>query len=262
MGALFAAGILPGLLIGLLLMLIAYFIARIKGHEKGEEPFSIRALADALRGSFLALSVPIILVIGIFGGWFSSVEAGAVTAVVALVLGIFSYRDLDLRSIGSALVRSVRLTALVFIIIAAAGPFTWLLTRLGALELLESWLLSFAGNPVSFSVALLAVIIIAGLFMDASANVIVLGPLLVPACVTAGFAPVQAALVVVVGFLLGTVTPPVGVCYFTAAAISHAKLEEVAFALLPFLAVEFLVLLLILLASPLTLALPNLFGML
>lgn len=261
-GALFAAGILPGLLIGLLLMGIAYIIARIQGHEKGEEAFSMRALFAAIRGSFLALSVPVILVIGIFGGWFSSVEAGAITAIVALLLGLFSYRDLDLRAVAGALVRSVRLTALVFIIVAAAGPFTWLLTRLGALELLERWLLSFAGSPVSFALALLAVIVIAGLFMDASANVIVLGPLLVPVCVTIGYAPVQAALVVVVGFLLGTVTPPVGVCYFTAAAIAHAKLEKVAIALLPFLAVEFLVLVLILLVGPLTLALPNILGML
>ena len=89
----------------------------------------------------------------------------------------------------------------------------------------------------------------------------VLGPMLVPACETVGFEPVQAALVVVVGFLLGTVTPPVGVCYFTANAIAGARLERTAVALLPFLAVEVLMLVLMLFIAPLTLALPRLFGL-
>jgi tripartite ATP-independent transporter DctM subunit len=261
-GALFAGGILPGLLIGLLLMFAALVIAHLKAHERGEEPFSFSALLSALRGAILALLVPVILVVGIFGGWFSSVEAGAITSVVALALGTLIYRDMDLRSVFKALKRSVHLSALIFIIIAAAGPFTWLLTRLGALELLEGWLLSFAGNRVTFTLALLALIFVAGMFLDASANVIVLGPLLVPICVEAGFAPVQAALVVVIGFLLGTVTPPVGVCYFTAAAIAGSKLEQTAIALLPFLAVEGMVLVLILLVEPLTLALPALLGFL
>jgi tripartite ATP-independent transporter DctM subunit len=237
-------------------------VAHIKEHERGEETFSFSALLSALRGAILALSVPAILVVGIFGGWFSSVEAGSITSVVALVLGTLIYRDMDLRSIFDALKRSVHLSALIFVIIAAAGPFTWLLTRLGALDLLEAWLLSFAGNRVAFTLALLALIFVAGMFLDASANVIVLGPLLVPICVEAGFAPVQAALVVVIGFLLGTVTPPVGVCYFTAAAIACSKLEQTAIALLPFLAVEVLVLLLILLVGPLTLALPAALGFL
>ena len=261
-GALFAGGILPGILIGFLLMAVAFVIARIEKHERGEESFSFSALISAIRGAILALSVPLILVVGIFGGWFSSVEAGAITSVVALALGLFSYRDLDLSSIIGALERSVRLSALVFIIIAAAGPFTWLLTRLGALDVLEAWLLSFAGNQVTFTLALLALIFIAGMFLDASANVIVLGPLLVPICVEAGFAPIQSALVVVVGFLLGTVTPPVGVCYFTASAIAGARLERTAIALLPFLAIEVLALLLILLLKPLTMALPRLLGLL
>ena len=261
-GAVFASGILPGLLIGLLLMVTAFVIARIKGHERGDESFNVRAFFVSLRDAIMALSVPAVLVVGIFGGWCSSVEGGAITSVVVLALGVLVYRDLDFRLISGALERSVRLSALVFVIIAAAGPFTWLLTRLGALGLLETWLLSFSGNQVAFTVAVMTVIFVAGLFMDATANVIVLGPLLVPACVTAGFAPVQAALFVVVGFLLGTVTPPVGVCYFTAAAISSAKLERTAIDLLPFLGVEVLVLFLILLVGPLTLALPTALGML
>ncbi|MEZ5811939.1 MAG: TRAP transporter large permease [Rhizobiaceae bacterium] len=261
-GALFAGGIIPGILIGLLLMLIAWLIARAKDHERGDEPFTIPSFLSALWGASLALCVPLILVVGIFGGWFSSVEAGAITALVALFLGTIVYRDLDLTSFLGAINRTVRMAASVFIIIAAAGPFTWLLTRIGALEMLQGWLLSYSDTPFLFAMLLLGLILIAGMIMDASANILVLGPLLVTACQTAGYDPVQAALVVVVGFLLGTVTPPVGVCYFTATAIAGCRLEQSAAALLPFLAVEIVVLLLMLFIAPLTLMLPALLGFL
>ena len=261
-GALFAGGLLPGILIGLLLMLTAWIIAKAKNHERGDEPFTIRAFIEAAWGASLAMCVPLILVVGIFGGWFSSVEAGAITALVALILGTVVYRDLDLSSFLGALNRTVRMSASVFVIIAAAGPFTWLLARLGALEMLQDWLLGFADTPLFFALMLLGLILLAWMMMDAAANIIVLGPLLVAACETAGYEPVQAALVVVVGFLLGTVTPPVGVCYFTATAIAGCRLEQSAAALLPFLAAEILVLLLMLFVAPLTLFLPALLGFL
>lgn len=259
-GALFAAGIIPGILIGLLLMLVAWVIAKAKNHERGDEPFSFQAFLKALQGASLALCVPVILVIGIFGGWFSSVEAGAITALVALCLGTLVYGDLDLKSFLNALNRTVRMSAAVFVIIAAAGPFTWLLARIGALDMLQTWLLSFAGSPFMFAMMLLLLILLAGMIMDASANILVLGPILVAACETAGYQPVQAALVVVVGFLLGTVTPPVGVCYFTATTIAGCRLEQSAAALVPFLAVEIFVLVLMLFIAPLTLFLPALLG--
>ena len=261
-GALFAGGIVPGLLIGFLLMVACWVIAALRGYERGDQPFTIGGALRALRGAFFALMVPVVLVVGIFGGWFSSVEAGAITAAVALFVGGIIYRSLSFRGLVAAFDRTLKLSASVFIIIAAAGPFSWLLTRIGALAELDGWLGGLAGSPILFGAALLALILVAGMFMDATANIIVLGPLLVANSVAAGFDPVQAAMVVVVGFLLGIVTPPFGVCYFTASAIADASLGRVAVALLPFLAIELFVLVLILALSPLTLALPRALGLL
>ncbi len=261
-GALFAGGVLPGLLIGFALMATCWVIASMRSYERGEEAFSVGRLLRAARDSTFALLVPVILVFGILGGWFSSVEAGAITACVALVVGGVVYRSLSFGGFVGALRRSVRLSASVFVIIAAAGPFTWLLARLGTLADLEAWLGSMAGSPALFAAALLVLILVAGMFMDATANIIVLGPMLVAACVNAGYDAVQAALVVVVGFLLGIVTPPVGVCYFTAAAIAEAPLERVALQLVPFLLIELAVLVLILALPPLTLTLPAALGFL
>ncbi|WP_340107645.1 TRAP transporter large permease [Pikeienuella sp. HZG-20] len=261
-GALFAGGVVPGLLIGILLMAACWVIAALRDYERGDQPFSIGGVFRAFRSAAFALMIPVVLVAGIFGGWFSSVEAGAITAAVALIVGAVVYRSLSLREIFAAFDRTLKLSASVFIIIAAAGPFSWLLARIGTLAELDQWLGGMAGSPILFAAALVALILVAGMFMDATANIIVLGPMLVANCVAAGFEPVQAAIVVVVGFLLGIVTPPVGVCYFTASAIAGAKLGRVAVALLPFLAIELFVLALILALSPLTLALPRALGLL
>jgi tripartite ATP-independent transporter DctM subunit len=259
-GALFAGGILPGLLVGLLLMAVTYVIARIRNYERSDEPFSLLAVLRAFLRSIFALIIPVVLVGGIVGGVFSSVEAGAITALVAFLVGVFVYRSLSLNNLVGSFIRSVKLSASVFVVIAAAGPFSWLLTRLGTLESLKSWLLSFTEQPVLFIIVLLAFIFVTGMVMDAVANIVVLGPMLITVCGVAGFPEVQSGVIISVGFLLGTVTPPIGVCYFTGAYIAGARLEKVALALIPFILVEVLVLVLMFMFPSLTMWLPHLFG--
>ena len=146
---------------------------------------------------------------------------------------------------------------MVFIIIAASGPFSWLLTSLGAISDLETWLLGMADSPVLFVCALMLFIFLLGTVMDSAVNIIIVGPVLVSVMVKAGFPEVQAAIVVIVGFLIGSVTPPVGVAYFTAATIAQVRLEQVAIALVPYLLGLFLLLLGIILIPELTLFLPG-----
>lgn len=149
---------------------------------------------------------------------------------------------------------------MVFIIIAASGPFSWLLTSLGAINDLEQWLLSYTHNPLLFILVLVVFICLLGMVMDSAANIIVAGPVLVDVMVKAGYPDVQAALVVVVGFLIGSVTPPVGVAFFTAGAIANVRLEKVAIAMLPYLIALFLLLILLIVLPQFTLLLPRLFG--
>jgi tripartite ATP-independent transporter DctM subunit len=211
-GALFAGGILPGVLIGLLMIVVTYWIAVRRGYERSDDPFSFARLGRALWRASGALVIPLALLGGILGGWFSSVEAGAITAAAAFLVGGLLYRSLTFADVTGAFVRSVRLSASVFIVLAASGPFGWMLAKFGTIALLEQWLSGFAGNPVLFVIVLIGLILLIGTFLDAPANIIIFGPMLVAVSATAGFPPVQAALVVVVGFLLGMVTPPVGAC--------------------------------------------------
>jgi TRAP-type C4-dicarboxylate transport system permease large subunit len=148
----------------------------------------------------------------------------------------------------------------VFIVIAASGPFAWLLAKLGTIASLEQWLMGFAGNPVMFVLVLVGLILLIGTFLDAPANIIIFGPMFVAVSAAAGFPPVTAALVVVVGFLLGMVTPPVGVLL---PRLLHrgAKLERVAVEMVPYMLIEVVVLFLMFAVPALTLGIPRALGL-
>lgn len=259
-GALFAGGIIPGLMIGALLMIINHIIAKKNNFERSEIPFSLKGIAVAGYRSSFALLIPVVLVGSVVFGVAGVVEAGALTATIALFVGLFVYRTINWTNCKSAFVRAFRNSAMVFIIIAAAGPFSWLLTSLGAINQLETWLLSYTYNPIVFALVLVLFICLLGMVMDSAANIIVAGPVLVDVMVKAGYADVQAALVVVVGFLIGSVTPPVGVAFFTAGAIAQVRLEKVAVAMLPYLVALFGLLFVLIVVPDITMFLPRVFG--
>lgn len=175
-GALFSAGIIPGLMIGFLLMLINYIIAKRNNFEKNGEPFSLKALAISLYKSSFALLIPIVLVGSVVYGIAGVVEAGALIATIALFVGLFVYRTITWENCKGAFIRAFRNSAMVFIIIAASGPFSWLLTSLGAISDLEQWLLSYTHSPLLFILVLVVFICLLGMVMDSAANIIVVGP--------------------------------------------------------------------------------------
>lgn len=259
-GRLFSAGVLPGILIGLMFMAIAYIVAVRNKHERNEQSFGFVRLLRALQRSALALLLPLLLYFGIVLGIVSATEAGAFVAFLAFVIGKFVYKALTWSDVHSALKQTVRSTASIFLIIAAAGPFSWLLTRLGALDALEGFLLRFQDDKILFILVFVGIIFIAGMLMDIVANLLILGPTLLAAGTAAGLESTQAAMVICVGFILGTITPPVGICYFAAARIAAASLESVALKLVPFIAAETLLLFLILGFPWLTQWLPKLSG--
>ena len=259
-GALFSAGIIPGILVALLLMIVNHILAVKYNFERSEEPFSWTGLRKStLRASF-ALIVPITLVGTVVGGIAGVVEAGAITATISLLVGLFIYRTVNFSNTVSAFNRAFRNSASVFIIIAASGPFSWLLTSLGALGQLEEFLLSYANNPFIFALVLITFIYLLGMIMDSAVNIIVVGPVIVEVMVKAGYPEIQGALVCIVGFLIGSVTPPLGVAYFTAATVANATLESVAVAMIPYLVSLFFLLFILVVFPDITMWLPTYLG--
>jgi len=235
-GELFIAGIGPGILIGLALMLYVWLYARRNGVGKldgeGRMP-----LGRAFSHAWLALLMPVIILGGIYGGVFTPTEASVVAVVYAAIIGMFVYRRIDLRVLSATLRRSVIATAVIMFIIANAGVFSFLLNRAGVPDALGHWLAGIFDSKYGFLVGVNVALFVIGMFIETSASIVVLAPLLLPVATQFGIDPVHFGIIMVVNLALGMVTPPFGVNLFAACTVSKVPLERLVRPLAPFVAV-------------------------
>jgi len=235
-GELFIAGFGPGLLIGGALMLFVWAYCKWKGWGKndgdGRLPFG-RALLQA----GWALLMPVIILGGIYGGVFTPTEASAVAVFYALVVGIFVYREIGVADLYAILRKSVISSAVIMFIIANAGLFAFLITRAGVPEAIGHWLESVLKSPGMFLLGVNAALFVIGMFIETSASIIVLAPILAPVAQHFGIDPVHFGLIMVVNLALGMITPPFGVNLFAACTVAKISLDRIVTQLIPFVLV-------------------------
>ncbi|WP_459618028.1 TRAP transporter large permease [Bordetella sp. 2513F-2] len=235
-GELFIAGVLPGILIGLALMLYVWLYARRHGLGK-EDGAGRLPLWPSLRRAWLALMMPVIILGGIYGGVFTPTEASVVAVMYAVLVGMFVYRKLTLRELSATLKRSVVSTAVIMFVIANAGVFSFLLNRAGIPDALGNWVGQLFDDKLGFLLGVNAALFLIGMFIETSASVVVLAPLLLPVAVQFGVDPVHFGVIMVVNLALGMITPPFGVNLFAACAVARLPLEKLIRPLLPFVLV-------------------------
>ena len=237
-GELFIAGFGPGLLISGALMLFVWGYCKYKGWGKhdgdGREPFW-----RSLWRAGWALLMPVIILGGIYGGVFTPTEASAVAVFYALVVGMGVYREIGVRDLLAALRRSVISSAVIMFIIANAGLFAFLITRAGVPDAIGRWLQEVLQSPAYFLLGVNATLFVIGMFIETSAAIIVLGPILAPVAAHFGIDPVHFGLVMVVNLALGMITPPFGVNLFAACTVARISLDRIIGHLLPFVGVIF-----------------------
>jgi len=237
-GELFIAGIVPGLFVGFSLMLFVWIYCRIKGWGKNDGDDRL-AVGPATMKAFWALLMPVIILGGIYGGVFTPTEASAVAVFYALLVGMVIYREIGLRDIGKILRRSVISSAVVMFIIANAGMFAYLITRAGAPDLIGRWLVEVLQSPAIFLIGINLTLFAIGMFIETSAAIIVLAPILVPVAIHFGIDPIHFGLIMVVNLALGMITPPFGVNLFAAATVARISVDRIVRDLLPFVGVVF-----------------------
>ena len=235
-GELFVAGIGPGLLIAAALMAYVYLACRRNGWGVDDREGRLPVLA-ATRQAAWALVMPVIIIGGIYRGVFTPTEASAVAVVYALLVGTLVYRAMGPRELWGALRRSVISSSVILFIIAAAGLFSFLITRAGVPAAIGAWIGELIESPVTFLLAANAFLFVVGMFIETSAAIIVLAPILAPIAIAFGIDPVHFGLVMVINLALGMITPPFGVNLFAACQVAEIPLERIIGRLVPFVTV-------------------------
>ena len=253
-GELFVAGFGPGLLIGAALILFVHLWCRFKGLGKTDGDGRLPLLAS-IRQAGWALLMPVIILGGIYGGVFTPTEASVVAVFYALIVGLVIHRELKLSQLVMVLRKSVISSAVIMFIIANAGLFAFLITRAGIPDAIGVWLAEVLKSPAWFLLGVNAALFVIGMFIETSAAIIVLAPILVPVAIHFGVDPVHFGLIMVVNMAMGMITPPFGVNLFAACAVAKISLDKIMGHLIPFVLVIMACLMLITYIPQISLAL-------
>ncbi len=235
-GELFIAGFGPGLFIGFSLMLFVHLYCRWKGWGKHDGDGRLKFGAATWQASW-ALLMPVIILGGIYGGIFTPTEASAVAVFYALIVGTVIYREIKMADLYIILRKSVLSSAVIMFIIANAGLFAFLITRAGVPDAIGRYLEAVLQSPALFLLGVNAALFLIGMFIETSAAIIVLAPILAPVAIHFGIDPVHFGLIMVVNLALGMITPPFGVNLFAACTVAKISLDKIVTYLIPFVLV-------------------------
>ncbi|GAA6150411.1 TRAP transporter large permease [Pseudooceanicola nitratireducens] len=256
---LFLAGIVPGLLMGLALALANHIVSIQHGYRGRDTRAGREELLQSAMTALPALVMPAIILGGIIFGVFTPTEAGAVASAYALLLGLI-LRAYSLRSLYVAFARAGIITSSVFLIIAMASIFAWLLTYLQIPQELAKIVASVTDSRLGVLFILAAFALVCGFFIDTLPALIILTPVLGPIAYGAGIDPLQFGMMLVLNLTIGMVTPPVGPVLFVIASVGQLRLDALSRAVLPLLAAELIVLLLVILVPGISTFVPTFFG--
>ena len=255
-GKLFMAGIIPGLLIGFMLMAVTYIGAKKLGFKK-TKPASWKVRWQKFKESFWALMTIVIIIGGIYGGIFTPTEAAAVSAVWALFVSLFIYKDIKIKDLGSVFFESSKTSGMILFIIANASMFAYFLTLENIPQELTDLVLNMHLNKYMFLVAVNILLLIAGNFMEPSSIIMITVPLLLPIAKTLNIDPIHFGVIITINMELGMLTPPVGLNLFVASGITGESIKEVVKSVIPWFLVLLLGLILITYIPQISLWLPN-----
>lgn len=259
-GGLFIAGIVPGLLLGASLAAANHFISRRRGYGETRPAASWRERGRHLRAALPALLMPLLVIGGISSGMFTATEASAVAVVYALLVGTLVTRTLTPALIAKVMLQSAMVTSGALLIVAMASLFAWVLTVLQLPQAVGMAIGQLTSDPLAVMLIVCAFVLVCGLFIDTLPAIIILVPVLAPLAPAFGIDPLHLAMAIVLNLTIGLITPPVGGVLFVISSVSRLRIEPIARAILPFLAAELVVLLLVIVVPEISLWLPRTMG--
>ena len=255
-GRLFMAGVVPGILLGLMLMFAVWWRAgKLQLTPPPKAP--LREVLRSFRESMWGLALLGIIMGGIYGGIFTPTEAAAVSAVYALVVAVFIYRDLGFKDLPHVFLESSKTTVMLMFIVANALLFAHVLTTERIPQTIAESILEVGMSPWMFLIVVNVLLLIAGAFMEPTGVILILAPILFPIASQLGIDPIHLGVIMVVNMEIGMVTPPVGLNLFVTSGVTKMSLMQVSRAALPWLSVLLVFLVMVTYIPQITLALPN-----
>lgn len=255
---LFAAGILPGILICLACMALITALGRRLGLPKAEGGPSLKEIIRTFKSSIYAIIMPAIILGGILGGIVTPTEAAAIAVAYALFVGLFLERTIGIKDVFEMLIRTSRITGVVFLIIASASILSWWMTFMQIPQMLATFFLSLSSDPLVIKALILCFLLAIGMFMDINAALIILTPMLGTLTTAIGMHPVHAGVMIILTLNISLMTPPVGACLFVLSSVTGERIEKISASLWPFIIAEVAVLVLITYCTDLAMYFPNL----
>jgi C4-dicarboxylate transporter DctM subunit len=254
---LFAAGVVPGVMVGLSIMLVSYIICRRQGIGE-RQPFRLRTLGVTGMKAGPTLLLPVIILGGIFTGYFTVTESAAIALVYGLFLTGVVYRELDRTRIFEFMRASMISIGSIMLLIGAAKVFGWILTIEQVPQNLTAFLLSHMNAKPLFAISIILVALLAGCFLTPATALIVLTPILHPIAMAMGFDLLHFGILLLTALALGHITPPVGLTLFIASGLSDTPIDKLIKPLMPYLLILLLTVLLVAFVPAITLTLPAL----
>jgi len=256
-GRLFLGGVIPGILMTGALMIMVGAYAKKRNYPRTPFP-TLRGLVIITLQALIPLMTPVILLGGIWTGWFTPTEAAAVAVAYALVLGTLVYRELSWKDVVQVFVESARDTAAIGFIVATACFYGWLLMRTGVPTAIAEGMLNVTRDPMGLLLIINCFLLVVGCFFETIVALLILGPILLQVTAQVGIDPVHFGVVMVLNLMIGLLTPPFGVVLFVMQQVGGLSFERVVRATAPFIVPLLVVLALITVFPPLVTWLPNL----
>lgn len=233
---LFVAGYVPGVLIGVFFMIYTYIYARKHNYPAEPKP-TVSSFFRALGEAIIPLMLPIIIMGGILSGVFTATESAVAAVLYCFAIGCFVYRELRVRDIPEVFLRAAMNTGMVLAVLATASFLSYVLTIAKIPQTVTELILGLTSNAVVYLLLVNAVLVVAGMFLDAVCAIIILTPVFLPAAISLGVDPVFFGVMMTVNLMVGVLTPPVGMNLFVTASIAKINILRLSRAVIPFICI-------------------------
>ena len=254
---LFMAGFLPGLLTTAALMIMCAYLAH-KRNYPSEPKRSWGYRLNSFKKSFWALLTPIIILFGIFTGYFTPTEAAVVAALYTMILGFFVYKELTLKSFFKICLDSIKTSGTIVLMILGVTLFQFVISREQMPQAIAAFFTSNVDSKLMLLLMINIVLLILGTCIDALPLQMILVPILLPAVLAYGINPIQFGVVVIFNLMIGILTPPMGTALFVVSRVGNMQFKTLVKGVLPFLIPLIITLILLNVFPQITLFLPTL----